>query len=396
MDVYVLDTLMRRTAIIDTFISVIWSERYNETGDFELDIYPTRDVLTLLTPGTMLATNVSYRVMVVQTIEDDVDDDNVKTLKITGKSLESIMSDRVAMGSLTDTTTTPQWTITDIPAAIARKIFHDICMTGTLSTDDIIPYVVEDTFMPVSGIAEPVDPVTVAMDPTDVYTAIQQICSTYNLGFRMLRNDDMAKIWWDVYSGTDRTSGQALVPAVIFSPELDNLQNTKELTSIDTAKNVAYVFSPAGYQTVYAPNVDPDVAGFDRKVLVVNATDISIVYDTDGVTPIDQTETIMQRGYDELANYRTVQSLDGEISQDSQYKYGRDFELGDLVEERNSDGVANIMRVTEQIHSQDSDGYKSYPTLVVAEIVTTGSWLSWPNNRVWTDFGDTEYWDTQP
>jgi hypothetical protein len=28
--------------------------------------------------------------------------------------------------------------------------------------------------------------------------------------------------------------------------------------------------------------------------------------------------------------------------------------------------------------------------------ITTGSWLSWLNNKVWSDMGLTEYWDNQP
>ena len=396
MDLYVLDNLLRRDTIIDTFKSVIWTERWNVYGDFELDIYSSLEARTLLTTGTMLACSRSYRVMVVETVENDTDADGAKILKVTGRSLESVMQDRVAMVSLTDTTTTPKWTITGLPAGIIRKIFHDICITGTLSTADIIPFAVEDTFMTESTIAEPIDTLTVEMEPTTVYDAITQLCNTWALGFRLLRQDDTSKLYWDVYADNDRTTAQTTLSPVVFSPQLDNLQNTKELNSIDQAKNVAYVFSPAGYQTVYANGVDPDVEGFDRRVLVVNATDISIQYEEDGVTPIDQTATIIQRGLDELANYRAVQSLDGEISQSSQYVYGRDFELGDIVEERGSDGTANYMRVTEQIFAQDENGERSYPTLTINTFVSTGSWLSWPNNRVWPDFDETEFWATQP
>jgi len=36
MEVYILDDLLRRTAVIDQFNSMIWTERWRDKGDFEL------------------------------------------------------------------------------------------------------------------------------------------------------------------------------------------------------------------------------------------------------------------------------------------------------------------------------------------------------------------------
>jgi hypothetical protein len=55
------------------------------------------------------------------------------------------------------------------------------------------------------------------------------------------------------------------------------------------------------------------------------------------------------------------------------------------------------MRVTEQIFVSDSQGERSYPTLTVNTFITTGSWLSWMNNKVWLDLdGDATTWSEQP
>jgi hypothetical protein len=290
-----------------------------------------------------------------------------------------------------NTTTTPKWTITDTPAAVARKIYHDICVTGVLNTADIIPYVTEGTFMPASTIAEPIDPITLEMEPTTVYEAITQVCQSWALGFRMLRNGDLTQLYFDIYAGSDRTTAQTTLPPVVFAPELDNLQNTKELTTIDSTKNVAYVYSPAGFAEVYASGVDPAVEGLERRVLVVNASDITS--DNPNVTA-----ALNQRGYQELAKYRVLQAFDGEISQNSQYVYGRDYNLGDLVETRNTDGVTNNMRVTEQIFVEDQNGERSYPTLTLNTFINTGSWLSWTSDKAWFDFDadTTSVWGTQP
>jgi hypothetical protein len=393
LELYTLDSLFRRVDVIDVWKSLIWTERFGETGDFQLDIVSTVKSRSTFTVGTILAMNHSFRVMIVNSVEDDDSSDGERLLTVKGTSLEVIMQDRVAMGSLTDLTTSPNWMITDAPTAVMRKIFHDICVTGILSAQDVIPFIVEGTFMSASTIAEPIDPITVTITPATVYDAIKQIADVWNIGFRMLRHYDTSQIYWDVYTGNDLTSGQTLRPAVVFDPQLDNLQNTKELVSIVGAKNCAYVFSPAGFQMVYPVGVDPEVEGFDRHVLVVDASDVT----TDTYTTPEAVEAaLILAGNNALAQAQKYQAFDGEIPQSSSYKYGVDYNLGDLVEQRNTDGVANNMRVTEQIFVSDADGVRSYPTLTLNTFITTGSWLSWLPTKYWADMGLTDYWADQP
>jgi hypothetical protein len=405
MELYTLDPLLRREYVVDKYESLIWTERFLEHGDFQLDIFSSYRARSLLKPDTYLALNKSNYVMRVETVEDDVNDDGVKMLIVKGRSMEALLYDRVAYSgnTATQTTTTDpvtgettttdvKWTITDKPADVCRKIFHDICVNGILDPADVIPFIHEGTFMPTSTIVEPVDPITVDISPITVYDAIVQIAQVWNLGFRILRQQDMSKLWFDIYTGSDRTTDQTVLPAVVFAPEMDNLQNTKELSSIEGAKNIAYVYSPAGFQTVFAPGVDTDVDGFERRILVVDANDIT----TESVT--DVTAALQQRGYEALAQNRTYQAFDGEISQNSQYIYGRDYNLGDIVETRNIDGVTNNMRVTEQIFVEDKEGERAYPTLTLNTFINTGSWLSWTSNKAWIDFdADLDsVWGTQP
>jgi hypothetical protein len=405
MELYTLDPLLRREFVVDKFESLIWTERFQQFGDFQLDIVSSYKARSLLKTNTYLALNKSNYVMRIESVEDDVNEDGEKLLIVKGRSLEALLYDRVAylMNAATQTTTTNpgtgevttsdvKWTITGTPAAVCRKIFHDICVVGTLDLNDVIPFINEGTFMPHDTIAEPTDSITVDISPTTVYDAIDQVAQVWDLGFRLLRQVDMSKLWFDIYVGSDRTTAQTVLPAVVFAPEMDNLQNTKELMSIESAKNVAYVYSPAGFQMVFAAGVDPDVEGFERHVLSVDASDIT----TDSTT--DVVAALQQRGYEELAKNRAYQAFDGEISQNSQYVYGRDYNLGDMVETRNIDSVANNMRVTEQIFVEDKEGERSYPTLTLNTFINAGSWLSWTSNKTWFDF-DTDLvsvWGNQP
>lgn len=390
MELYTLDPLLRRRDVIEKYVSLIWTERFQTYGDFQLNIFSDYRSRSLLKPDTYLAMSESNYVMRVETVEDDVTEQGEKVLIVKGRSLESLLLDRVAYSVTGDTTTTPKWTITDTPKEVCKKIFHDICVTGILNIGDKIPFINEGSFMPADTIVAPADVITVDLEPISVYEAINQIAQVWNLGFRILRRLDLSQLWFDVYVGSDRTTAQTVLPAVVFTPELDNLQNTKELISIENSKNVAYVYSPAGFQMVYASGVDPSIEGFERRVLMVNASDIT------SDNP-DVNAALQQRGYEELAKARTYQAFDGEISQYSKYKYGRDYNLGDIVESRNNDGASNYMRVTEQIFVSDRDGERSYPTLTLNLFINAGSWLSWTSNTTWFDLdGDTTTWSEQP
>lgn len=393
MEIYTLDSLLRRDEIIDTFESLIWTERFNKAGDFEMSVRSTTDMRRVFKPGLLLACNKSYRVMVVESVENHTDSDGKNMLKITGPSLENIMEDRVARAAWASTTTTPAWTLTGTPAAIMRQIFHDICVTGVLNVADRVPFINEGNVLyPVSTISESATTITVNLDPVSVLQAESDLGTLYDLGYRLYRNNDQSQLYFDVYAGSDRTTGQTTLPAVVFSPELDNLQNTTEYTSISGAKNIAYVISPVGYVVVAATSVDPAIAGLDRHVLLINATDI-----TDTV-PATATARMTQRGNEELSKARVLAAYDGEINQNSQFVYGVDYNLGDLVEIRNQDGAANKMRVTEQIFAQDAEGEKSYPTLALNTFITAGSWLSWDGTKKWIDYDldTTTVWGTLP
>lgn len=390
MEVYILDDLFRREQIVDRFESLIWTERHRSYGDFELSMPSSRENRNRFAPGTNLAHNESLRVMTVETVQDDVDDEGRQIMTFKGKSLESALEHRMARGSWADTVTEPRWVMEGLPAALVRKIFHDICVAGILDPADVLPFIHEgSTLFPADTIAEPTETITYEIEPMTVYKATTELCDRYGIGFRLVRNFDQSELWYDVYMGSDRTTKQTVYPPVIFSPDLDNMHNTSELTTISAYRNIAYVISPSGHQIVPETGLDPNVSGFNRRILIVDADDIT------DFTPEIANPKMIQRGLEELARNRRFSAFDGEISQYSQYRYGIDYNLGDLVELRSSNGVTNDMQVTEQIFVSDREGERSYPTLALNQFIMPGTWLSWNYNQVWADLGLTEYWANQ-
>ena len=384
MELYILDSLNRREDVVDDFISLVWTERFSSIGDFELVVSNTLTNRLRFKSDVKLLLNESKRVMIIESIEKKVDEEYRHVLNISGRSLEKILDERVGYGSLSGLNTNPKWALTGTPGNIARKMFHDICVAGILDTADIIPNIVEQNVFPTSTIAESTDLITMEFELASLYTSMKNVCDLYDLGFRLVRNAETSTVYFDVYAGCDRTSHQTNFPAVIFSQELDNLKGTSEFMSSASYKTVAYVITPIGSGKVYAIGVDPVSNGFDRRVLVVRADDL-----TNAATLATDIQT---RGNLELMKSRNLFAFDGEINESSGYKYGLDYNVGDVVEMRDVDGVVSNLRVTEQIFVSDAEGDRSYPTLSVNVFINPDSWLAWNYNKVWSELGATEYW----
>lgn len=391
MEVYILDSLYRRIDVVDKFESLIWTERFSAAGDFELILNSTLQNRTRFLNGVRLVTNESLRVMEVETVEDKTDLDGRRILIVKGRSMEKILDNRLARGSTDSLTATPKWILTGTPKEIAEQIYHDICVTGVFNAGDIIADVTEGSeLFPEDSIGAPTEEITYAIDPKTVYAALTELCEAYDMGFRFVRDPSSNLLYFDVYMGSNRTTKQETLPAVVFSPDMDNLKDVTQLTTTAVYKNVAYVLTAVGVEIVYADGVDPSVEGFERQVLVVTAQDIN------DPTPATASAQAIQRGKEELAKNRQFSGLDGELAPNSTYRYGTDYHLGDMVELRNDDGLTSDMQVAEYIFVSDKEGDRSYPTLAVNTFITAGSWLAWDATQEWDDLGETEYWEDLP
>lgn len=384
MDVFVLDENLRRISIIDIYKSFLWTERFNEWGDFELVSQYSRSLRAQLPVGTMLAIPHSTRVMAVETHEVKKDDEGNETITFSGRSLEALLDGRGAFSSLGTFEEDQKWTLTGPPADLLREIFRVIVAEGTLSEDDKIPFYTAGTITPPGDIAEPSEEITLELDPESLYEITKKQAQIYNLGFRLIRNEDLSQLYYEIYTGSDHTTSQTTNPAVVFSKALDSLSNLTELQSDAEEKNVAYVFGKYGAAIAFASNSDASLTkGFTRKVLVVNADDIDLEPGS------ELTAALQERGRQELAQHRSVMGFDGETPQIISYVYGRDYDLGDLVEVHDSEGNANQVRVTEQIFASDAEGDRSYPTFTQNQFVRSGSWLAYDGPPEWADVPNT-------
>ena len=388
MELYVLDSLLRRVVLFEGYISLIWTERYNEEGEFEIVVADSREARSLFVYGAMLALKGSTAVMKVETSNASTDDEGRSVYTIKGRSLESLLRARYSYDILASSDTTGVLTLTGKPIDIVKQLFDDSVRNGGVSVSDKIPFLQPSVYLPVGNIPEPEDIISTEIKAGPLYEPIASISQEYHTGFRFVRRDmaaDPAQLYFETYMGNDRTTSQNVgvtapsgVPNVVsFSTKMETLANVTELTSIAEYYNVAYVVAKYGSTIVYADGADDSTAGFERSVMWVDATDLE---EPAGAA---LNALMLRRGQEALAAQRIVIAVDGEIPENSTYVYGTDYGLGDLVEISNGNGSTTNMRVTEHIYVSDEEGNRSYPTLTLDQLITPGSWMAWNALQVW-------------
>ena len=379
MDVYILDSLLRRSEVIDKYISLIWTERFSSYGEFELIVESNRRNRQLLKEETHLSISKSHRVMIIETIEDQEDSEGRYILKVKGPSLEKKLTDRALISKANPTTLHKSIVINDQPSLAAEEIFNMACVVGGGSTLDGNFGIILNSPLDKGELIYGYPAQRFEFAPDYVYTHIKWLAETYGFGFRVVRIDGDPQLYFDVYNGRNRTTEQSYNDVVIFSRELGNLKNTKELRSSSLEKTVAYVYSDDSFIEVVAEGTEANLDGFDRKVVLVKVSPDS------SLNPTERHLFFVQKGKEALAGATRFSAFDGEIVKVSQYIYEENYSLGDFVELRSSDDNFTKMRVVEQIFVNDQEGFRSYPTLSFSPVVDHRTWEGWPNTLEWDD-----------
>lgn len=160
------------------------------------------------------------------------------------------------------------------------------------------------------------------------------------------------KFVFDVATGRDLTTAQAVNPPVIFSPEFNSLKSMSYTESSLNYKNMAYV---AGQ----GEGIDRRVVtigtqtGLGRHELFVDARDVEEETQPETGDPVPRPEQdiiddLLNRGGQKLAEHKQEVYLDGQVLTKSPFVYEEDYDLGDVVTLQNRQwGVTLNARITE-------------------------------------------------
>lgn len=365
LELYNLDETFLKDKVFDEYVSMIWTERFRKNGDVQLSLVSSPDRLVQLKEGKFLRLKGADELMFINSalVEGGV-------LTIKGFTPETFFNERFIRTSADPNVN--EWTIVNKAGTILATIVTGVAITGTASVglgtteENIIPNLVLgdiDTSGPTLTQKVPFGP---------AYDAMQAIGETAKVGMRLRLNraDPFGyEFSFDVYKGEDRTSDQLENDLVRFTAASDTLTNMGQISTIVGYKTVVYVFPPSWSSAtpptvVYAPGSSADARGFDRRVLVIQASDISEDDITGGAT---LASLMQQAGKDALANNNYTKLVDGEVVPQPQYIYGTHYKLGDIIELEGPDGTVQKAQITEYIRSKDAAGEKAYPTVSIVD-----------------------------
>lgn len=407
MEALILDKNFAAQAVIDAFESFIWTDRYNEPGDFEIYMPIAKAPLKYIVKENYIWINESDRLQIIEDISIETDAEEGDHIKITGRTLESIL-ERRRVYKFTEINTSLQQGL--------RKLLNENAINPTDSNRKInrLRFIWNDD----NRLEE------LKMDSQFFGEDLLDICITYcqcyELGFKIIYNDQDETFDFSLYFGEDRSYAQEKLPWIVFSTAYNNLVGSNYFESFRNLRTAAVIIGEDneryGQEVVYIDDY-PNMTGLDRRELFVDAS--SIRWD---VEEVDES-AIRERFREEIENYiryskwaegrdeeeiqerielqidiraapliesawnkaivearsklrskmveygenalsetYITKTFEGEIEAVKQYIYGVDFFIGDVVQVRNQYGKEASSRITEVIRSHDANGYSLSPT----------------------------------
>lgn len=348
MELLILDKNFDSSETLDIFESLIWTDRYFGYGDFELYMPANEKVLQLLPLGYYLYIRESEHLMIVEDREIDTDVEEGAHLKITGRSLESILERRII------------WNQTVLTGSLqngVKKLLDENVISPTDASRKIPNFIFKEST------DERITALTIDAQyyGENLYDTIVDICKSENLGFKVIL--DGKNMVFSLYMGIDRSYGQEVNPYVVFSPGFDNLLNSNYIESEKTLKTIALVAGEGEGSNRKVTTVEKEAKiGLDRREVFIEATGVSSYVDGETISDDEYLKQLSQKGTEELAKNKTTISFEGEVDISSTYTFGDDYYIGDVVQVLNEFGCQSRSRITEFIRSQDDTGIEYYPT----------------------------------
>ena len=329
-------------AVIDAFKSLIWTKRYYSWGDFELYIPADESLLPYLQKDNFLTRDDDDSVMIIESVNIQTDAENGDFFIITGRSLESILLRRVF----------------DKPCSVKTSRYINDAMNSMLDyfTGDRRLLVIVDQLKRISGT------VTAQFTGATLFDAIISVLQPLGLSFKLSFGTSLNLITLSLYQGSEVD--------VVFSPEFDNLINSKYVSDYTNYANYAFVAGEGegSQRTVVDVNASDTVpTGLNRREVYVDARDIS---SNDGeISSSEYTDMLTHRGLEKFAEeYSMTESFEAEINPQKPFRYKADYNLGDIVTVTNEYGVTSHPRIVEIIESWDDTGYTVVPTFDALDV----------------------------
>lgn len=313
MKINLYDENLRRIAIIDErFVSCLWSEGYNTTENFTLELQETEEYRKKIKVDYYIGRNDRKTLMVI------------KSVSIANKKI-------VVSGNQ------------------ATKVLGDVAFVGTIDANSRIDTAIEASYNKsnrfpnveiVSGTIS--DEYNHQISNKSFLTLCESMCQSKDVGFRAVKDNGTIKI--EFYK-------PEMNPSLVFSQKFGNLTLDSINISTQGFKNYAIVLGEGEGENRIRVDVD-NTNGNERRELIVDAKDIQ---KEDGETEGKYNARLAARGVEKLLQCQKVfDCIFIPLGKD----FGNKYNLGDiltiLLPEYEMKIQSRVVRFTQKVQNNQT------------------------------------------
>lgn len=344
----IINSIFQRVYVLDTATSMIWINRFQAAGEFEIYTRANTELLSLLGSSETYWTREGKddNVMVTETVRLTTSAEDGAYIIISGKGAESFLARRII----------PKQTVWQSKTAeyIIRDMITNNVGSGAVAQRQISRIALGDWLHDTSQTIDK------QVTGKNLLEAISDLCVEWKYGFKMIQSG--GTFTFQLYKGTDRSYNQNTNDYVVFSPAWDNLGDTEYTKDKTTLYNAVYVAGEGEGKDRFITNVGT-TSGLTRRELWIDARNESSNTDEGTLTPTMYGLMLAQQGLEQLKTTTETVNFEGEVLDTSSYVYGVDYNLGDIVQVETEYGIQAAGRVTEITEVEDESGYQLRPTL---------------------------------
>lgn len=354
MEFFKLDSSYLPSTTVRDFDSLIWTERFETAGEFQLVVENDVSILTTLPIGSLVSHTDTTEVMLVENHEIDRDSKKALKISVSGRTFETFSENRTTIGSgysLTDPITGNQLTeihTSTTSAALVESILKTALQSGSAATEDVISNLVVRKV-----IRDPDVAMDYVVNRGDIYTRVLEYLKIAHAGIKAIRpNGAQTTLDLVIYDGLDLTG------SVIFYAQYEDLDDAKYFWSNKAYKTHAKIAAKIYWRLYRNRDLVSDVTGLNRRVIYLDANDLEGNY-----TPPAASDVISARGQAILDVSPMISLVQAKISKTAKPKFKYDYDMGDLVTVFGEFGIAQPMRVVEHVLTVDKKGILGFPSL---------------------------------
>ena len=342
LTVYVYDESIRMIGVVEKYVSLVWSDRYDEAGDFELETIFDFELYDLFQKDRFCSIDYSKHKAIIEKVEISKDEEGNSKIVVTGHSVEIITDRRIVLIKTEIGKEEPE---------VLQNVFERLFDENLINPSDekrkiqnFVFHLSDDSIVNSLMISDE------TYDKDTLYDVVKGQCADKHIGFE-IDLDDSGVFNFSLYKGKD------LSDSVLFSPFYDNLNNSQYFSSSEDYKNVMFI-SKNDEEFITVSVNDEEPTGIKRRETHESSSDLKENKEGDLTD-----EELRSKALKKLKQeYKIKTGFEGDIIPDVFYTYRDDYNVGDKVMLEDEYGNKQAVYISEVVITYDENGLSIIPT----------------------------------